>query len=283
MRRTLSLLLAVTAVAIVSASTARADDWSKTFSVSAKPHVTLSVDNGRLTIQPGAVGQVSVHVTTTGWSIPGDVQVIPSQNGNDIQVQVKQKNHWMSFSHGTVSVDVTVPAQSDLDMSTGNGRISASSISGDLRLGTGNGRIEATGLHGNLSMHTGNGGIEASGLDGSLEARTGNGGVHVSGRFDVLQAESGRGSMEASALPGSKMSSSWEVRTGVGSVTLRLPANFSADLEGSTGVGHVNVNFPVNTTSSMTGGSVHGQIGKGGPTLRVHTGVGSVNIEHSGE
>jgi Toastrack DUF4097 len=282
MRRTISLTFAVALIAVVAAGAARADEWTKTFSVTGKPHLTLSADNARLEVLPGAGGQIAVRVSTTGLSIPVDVRVIESQSGNDVKVEVKQTKHWLALSRGSVSVHVTVPAESDLNLETGNGGISLGAISGHLQVGTGNGQIDATGLHGNLALRTGNGAIDASGLDGSVEAHAGNGGVRVSGRFDVLRAESGRGEVEATALAGSKMASPWEVSSGVGSVTLRLPQNFSADLEGTTGVGHITVDFPNTTSSTLSGSSVHARLGNGGPSLRVHSGVGSLRIEGSG-
>jgi hypothetical protein len=282
MRRTIFGSFAVVLALLVSATAARADEWSKKFPVTAKPNLTLQADNAALNISTGPAGEVAVRVTTTGWKIPADVRVTGTQTGNDIRVEVRQVHHWISFSHGSVTVDVTVPSQADLDLSTGNGAVTIGAVMGTVHVSTGNGRIEANGAHGSVSLHTGNGRVEATGLDGSLATHTGNGSVHVSGRFDSLRVDSGRGHVEATVLAGSKMSGDWQIGTGVGSVTVSLPSNFSAELEGSTGVGHITVAFPLTVSGSLTGSSVRGRIGNGGPTLRVHTGVGSVHIERSG-
>ena len=281
MRRTVPGSLAFAVALLVAAPAARADQWSKTFTVSAMPHLALEADNASLSISPGADGHVAVVVTTSGWQIPKDVHVIESQTGNDINIQVKQQQHWFSFSNGSTSVAITVPSQANLDVSTGNGAVTLGAITGTLRAGTGNGRIEATGARGDVYLHTGNGRIGGSGLDGSFEARTGNGAVRVSGRFDGLQIDSGRGQVQATALSGSKMASDWRVGTGVGDVTVSLPSNFSAELSGSTGVGHVTVDFPVTVSGSLAGSSVRGRLGQGGRTLRVQTGVGSIHIERT--
>jgi len=283
MRRTLSMTFAVALVALATATAARADQWSKNYSVSGKPDLTISADNGRVQVIPGAAGQVSVRVTTTNRRIPDDVRVTASQDGNAIKVEVKQAHHFFHIESGSVEVDITVPAQVDLDLKIGNGPISIGAISGNLRAGTGNGRIEATGAHGGIYLRTGNGRITVSGLDGSLDAHTGNGSVDASGRFSALSAESGHGQVKVTVLPGSKMASAWEVRSGVGSVTVRLPAQFSAELDGSTGVGRITIDFPVTVSGELNHSSIHGRIGNGGPTLRVHTGVGSVHIERSGD
>jgi DUF4097 and DUF4098 domain-containing protein YvlB len=283
MRRTVSMTFAVALVTLMAATAARADQWSKSYSVSGKPDLTLSADNARVQVIPGAAGRVSVRVTTTGKRIPDDVRVTASQNGNAIKVEVKEAHHFFHITSGSVVVNATVPSQADLDVKTGNGRVSLGAITGNLRAGTGNGRIEVTGAHGGIYLRTGNGRITASGLDGSLDAHTGNGSVHASGRFSALSAESGHGQVEVTVLPGSKMTSGWEVRSGVGNLTVRLPAQFSAVLDGSTGVGRITVDFPVTVSGDLNRSSIHGRIGQGGQTLRVHTGVGSVHIERSSD
>ncbi len=279
MSRTFCATLGLAFALLVAAPAVHADQWSKTFRVTGVPQLTLQVDNGQVNVSRGATNEVTVSVTTTGWKIPADVRVIPSQQGNDVEVQVRQTQHWFRFSHGTTSVSVTLPATANLDLSTGNGDVTLDSLRGSLRAATGNGTIHATDLGGHLVLHTGNGGIEASGLDGSLRARTGNGGVRVSGRFDALELDSGRGQVHVTALSGSKMASDWSIGTGVGPVTVTLPADISAELSASTGVGHIAARFPVTVSGSLTGSSVRGRLGAGGPLLRIHTGVGDVNIE----
>ena len=278
MRRIILGTFAVTLALLALSTAARADEWSKQFTVTAKPHLTLDADNARLNVTTGPANAVSVHVSTTGWQIPKDVTVTETQTGNDIRVEVKQVQHWISFSHGSAAVDITVPAQADLNLSTGNGEITLDAVTGTLHVGTGNGRVTATGSHGNVYLRTGNGHIEASGIDGSLSTHTGNGSVAVAGRFDSLNVDSGRGQVQATILPGSKIASDWRVGTGVGNVTVSLPADFSAELDGSTGVGHITVDFPLTVSGSIAGSTVRGRIGKGGPTMRIHTGVGSIHI-----
>lgn len=262
-------------------ATARADQWSKTFSVTAKPHLALEADNAALRISTGPSGQVSVRVTTVEWTIPRDVRIVETQNGNDIRVQVKQVSHWFSFSHGSATVQITVPATADLDLSTGNGDVTLGAVSGAVRVSTANGRVTAHAPRGSVSLRTGNGRIEAQGVVGSLAARTSNGRISVSGRLDALQVRTGRGQIDATILPGSKPSSDWSLQAGVGNVILSLPPGFSADVNGSTGMGHVSVDFPVTVSGSIAGSSFRGRLGKGGTKLRLHTGVGDVRIQRA--
>jgi DUF4097 and DUF4098 domain-containing protein YvlB len=283
MSRTLCATLGLAIAALVAAPAAHADQWSKTFHVTGTPQLTLHVDNGRVNVTSGAANQVSVTVNTTGWKIPQGVRVIPSQQGNTIEVQVRQNQHWFSFSRGATEVAVTMPSGANLDLSTGNGDVTLSSLNGSLRAGTGNGAIHATDLRGSLALRTANGAIEASSLDGSLRAGTGNGTIRASGRFDALDVSSGRGSVDVAVLAGSKMTSSWSIGSGAGHVGVTLPANFSAELDASTGVGHISAKFPVTVSTSVVGSTVRGRLGAGGATLRVHSGVGDIAIERASQ
>jgi hypothetical protein len=46
------------------------------------------------------------------------------------------------------------------------------------------------------------------------------------------------------ALAGSRMASEWELHTGDGSITVRLPRDFAADLDAVTGDGHIRIDLP---------------------------------------
>lgn len=282
MKRRFGWVLAVTLLAGMAATAARADEWSKHFSVSGKPGLTLTVDNGAVNFVAGNSGEVTVRVVTTEQRIPADLRVTGSQSGNQITVEVRETRRFLGSSHGRIDVEVRVPSDADLNVHTGNGSVTLAPVRGQEHIETGNGRIEANGLQGNLYLHTGNGHITGSGLAGILDASTGNGSISVTGRFDALTVKSGHGEVDATALDGSRLNSPWDISSGVGAITVRLPSNVSADLDGSTGVGRITIDFPVTVSGSLTGSSVHGRIGNGGAPLRVHTGVGSVRIERAG-
>jgi hypothetical protein len=70
------------------------------------------------------------------------------------------------------------------------------------------------------------------------------------------------------------------VRTGDGSVTLRLPDGFAADLDVHTGDGHITMDFPVTIESgaSLKQNAIRGKINGGGQLLEIKTGDGNVTL-----
>src|SRR5262249_14431292 len=144
----------------------------------------------------------------------------------ELIVKIPHRPFTYSSRGRSIHVDLVVPRQLLADIRTGDGAIDVEGISGETRLRSGDGHIEA------LSM------------DGILHAESGDGHVRVRGRLDVLTLHTGDGSVEADLLPGSRMGQGWRVETGDGSVTMRLPSNFSADLDLHTGDGGISMELP---------------------------------------
>jgi DUF4097 and DUF4098 domain-containing protein YvlB len=251
-------------VAALTGGAAVADDWNKTYTVAARPELRVETDDGSVTIRPGDERRIVAHVTTSVWRIaPGEVEIRESQTGDRVELTVRIPHRPFTFSARgrSIHVELQVPRQVHSDVRTGDGNIDIEGVTGETRLRTGDGRIEA------------------ESLDGSLHAESGDGHVRVRGRLDMLTLHTGDGSIEADVLPGSKMSAGWRVETGDGSVTLRLPPNFGADLELHTGDGGISMDLP-----SLTGVSgrhdkdMTARLNGGGASLSVRTGDGSIHI-----
>ncbi len=74
------------------------------------------------------------------------------------------------------------------------------------------------------------------------------------------------------------MAGNWSLHTDDGSIELRLPRDFAADLDASTSDGSVNVDFPL-TAARIQDMSVNGKLNGGGLPLIAHTNDGSIEIE----
>ena len=243
---------------------ALAEEWSKSFPVSGHPELRVDAGDGAVVVRTWDRHEIEARVITDRWKIPADVEVIDRQTGDRVELEVRMRHHFFLLYVGQRSIQVELHVPRDLrsDIHTGDGSIRVDSLHGETRLETGDGRIDATAL------------------DGSLQARTGDGSVHVQGRFDLLDLHTGDGSIEAEIAPGSKMTSEWNVRTGDGHVTLRVPASFSAYLDVHTGDGHIQSDLPVKVSGGPMGRhELRGNLNAGGPSLIVHTNDGSVRLE----
>jgi len=75
------------------------------------------------------------------------------------------------------------------------------------------------------------------------------------------------------------MAGDWALRSGDGSVTLRLPEAFAADLEIHTSDGHIDLGFPITVTGRMGSHEIKGKINGGGGLLSMRTGDGSIHVQ----
>jgi DUF4097 and DUF4098 domain-containing protein YvlB len=142
----------------------------------------------------------------------------------------------------------------------------------------GDGHISVRNAKGDIRLATGDGHIEATGLDGRLDASSGDGRIEVDGRLDSLNLKTNDGSVDARVLRGSRMATGWNVRSGDGTVTLRLPADFRADLDAHTGDGRIRNEFEIVTSGKISRSEMRGRLNGGGPTLTARTGDGSIQI-----
>lgn len=143
----------------------------------------------------------------------------------------------------SVSFELYVPNESDMDLEANNGGISVEEVTGNIRFETLNGGVHLAGVGGDVTGHTTNGGI----------------------RVDLTGTEwTGDG---------------LDVETTNGGVKIIVPEDYSAELESGTVNGRIDVDFPV-MVQGQIGRRLNATLGDGGKTIRATTTNGGVVIQH---
>jgi hypothetical protein len=265
------------------AGAAGADDWSHRYPVKGLPDVRVKTDDGSVRVETvEGASEVEARVTTEGYRIgPGEVEVVESQAGDrvDLEVRLPKQRSWLGVGTRSVRVELRVPRRTNLDVRTGDGSVEVRPLSGRIQIATGDGGITAEGLQGEIRLHTGDGSIRASGLDGRLEAGTGDGHMRIEGRFEALALRTGDGGIDAQVARGSRLDTPWSLTSGDGGITLRLPDDLGAELDAHTGDGGIHLDSPVTVTGTITKSRVRGTLGNGGQPLRIHTGDGAIRLQ----
>jgi hypothetical protein len=262
----------------------QADEVAKTFTVAGHAHVRVQTDDGAVRVSTGDIKQVEIRVEYTGYKLDRDLQVTTSQNGDSVEVIAKTHGgSWFNFGvrHTSLRVEVHMPKDADLEVTTGDGSVEADSINGNLDVRTGDGHIMVQGAHGNIRLHTGDGHIEGRALDGRADITTGDGHVNVEGRFDGLTIRTGDGSVTARANQGSTVAAPWNIHTGDGSVDLDLPGEMQANLDASTHDGRISLGIPVTVEGTFSSTKIMGKMNGGGQAIVVRTGDGSIHLNKS--
>jgi DUF4097 and DUF4098 domain-containing protein YvlB len=211
------------------------------------PSTRISVDGGanggvafigenRRDVRIVARVQTSADDEATASAIARQIRVIT--DGGQIRSEGPSQRNHTSWS---VSYDVYVPNQANLEANTENGGISAEDVRGEMN-------FEAT-----------NGGIHLSDLGGSVRARTSNGGVVASLSGTTWQGEG------------------LDLQTTNGGATVYVPRGYNALLETGTTNGGMRIDFPITVRGSLNR-HISTQLGSGGPRVRVITTNGGVRI-----
>lgn len=260
------LALLVAAVALLAVPLARADEWSKTYTITDKPDLRAETSDANLRVDTWDKKTIEVHVTSSRYKIgEGGIKILEHQSGDNVELELRYPHHVFNIQVGSSRVDVEIhmPREGRVDLHTGDGFIELANFKGD------------------MDLESGDGHQEINSVDGKLRAKTGDGHIRASGRFDSLDLNTGDGRIEARVLQGSTMTTGWTIHTGDGSVSLQLPANFAADVDLHTSDGRIEVEMPVTVEGRMGGKDIRGKMNGGGNLLTVRTGDGSIEIEKS--
>jgi len=231
-------------------------DWSG--AIPAGSWLRIANLNGAIDVEPASGGTAEVHGEKK-WrkGDPSRVRFVVAKDGDNVTVCAlwheddscdedgyhSREHH--DDDHNDVSVKFTVKLPKGV-------RVQASSV---------NGALGITGASAEVVAHTVNGRIDASSSSGPVDAKTVNGSIHV--RMGAIPA--GTESLEYSTVNGS--------------VTLEVPASFDGDLEMDTVNGSLQSDFPVTMQGRFNPRHLRAKIGDGGPTIRLRTVNGSVELK----
>jgi hypothetical protein len=277
--------------------------FEKTLQVNGPVDLEVLTHSGDVTVRAGSSGSVFIRGKIFvgdrwfGGRREDDVHAIEQnppirQSGNSIHIDyVNYRNISVDYEI-TVPPDTTIRSRSgsgdqiiegthgNVDVQTGSGDVKLSRLNGEIRLQTGSGNIRAHDISGAVKGGTGSGDveIEESG-SGDIDLHTGSGNLSARGVQGGFHGETGSGDITAEGT----QTGTWDMRTGSGNVRVKLPQNAAFDADISTSSGTVDVGQPVEMTVQGRVGdshkSIHGKVHGGGPTLRVHTGSGDIEIQ----
>jgi putative adhesin len=294
----LGIACAALLAAAIVAPPAHAEEWTKSYSVSGRAQVRVETNDGSVNVSTSDSKQVEFLVDYEGFELNKNLHVDSRQDGDSVQLNARTMGHW-GFSWGKgrrIRIEVRMPKDADLQIDTGDGSVNTQSITGRLKIHTGDGSVRAQavsgdvdidtgdgsitleGAKGDIRLRTGDGHIDARDLDGKVDATSGDGHIKLAGRLDALNIKTGDGGIDARLQPGSKIASSWSIRTGDGSVDIVLPADLQANIDASTSDGHISLGIPVTVEGTFSNSQIHGKMNGGGQSLTIHTGDGSIRL-----
>jgi DUF4097 and DUF4098 domain-containing protein YvlB len=231
------------------------EEFHQTYALTSDGRVELDNINGAVHISTWDQNEVKVDAVKYADSKERLEQArIDIDSGTDhLSIRTKYPDHDLTFNWGShnnpasVEYTLTVPRTVRLDeIKLINGSLDVTGVTGEVHASCINGRLEAHNLSGRADLSTING--------------------HLDAKFDQLRG------------------SSLELKSVNGSVELTIPSNSKAEIEASTVSGGIDNDFGLHVNHhSFVGHDLRGELGNGGPRIRLSNVNGRIEIRHASD
>jgi len=237
-----------------------ATDKDKTFNVSKGDKLEVSVSHGNIKVSTWEKDQAYIKAINIDSD---DLAVLKiEQIGNKILVEFKGQDSDDFY------LEVSIPSQLNLDLSTGGGNISIKgNINGMVELATGGGNIDVNDVVDKLSVSTGGGNISVGNVGGETELSTGGGNISVKEVKSKIEISTGGGNISLGNIGVStaggnisvgKVSGSAELNTAGGNISLD---GASGKVEVNTAGGNLNLkNISGSIEANTAGGNIYADL-----------------------
>jgi VCBS repeat-containing protein len=280
-----SYTVTLAGLALLSGLTAKAQDadhsWSKTYTVSGKPNLSLETSDASLTVRScGDCREIRIHVEAVGRKLT-DYRLEERQSGDEVHFLLKSLPHLgphRGWNHEETSVTVEAPTQLTLQAKTADGRCGVSGLEGNLALTTADGGVTLDHVAGALRIRSADGRVTVTNANGSIDAQASDGSLNIDGSFHAVALHTSDGNVDLSLREGTRLTEPSTIRSSDGTVRVRVPAGFAADLDVHTSDGRVHSDLPITITNGDSN-KLNGKLNGGGTPLTISTSDGSVKIE----
>jgi hypothetical protein len=243
-----------------------------TGSVPTRPgeRIRLSTELGSIVVHTQDADKVDYKIHLEADASQKDAQellksfAISSRETSDGLLLKAESSGRRSSGRLWVTLELDIPKNVGLEVSTGGGNIDASEIDGRVSLSTSGGNITAGNIGGAAHLDTGGGNISAKSVAGDLGANTGGGHITIDTVQGNATLHTSGGHIRVTSIQGTA-----HLDTGGGNITLE---HSGGELTAETGGGEIEVGEAAGLVRARTGG--------GG--IRVVRVIGPTNLETSG-
>jgi hypothetical protein len=287
-------LFAGVAILALGSSALAESRIEKSLKLQPKGRFELDSDEGSVTVTGSAAAGAHIVITSDRDDIE-ELFEFQFEEGASLARVTCRRRHWGGWSRNiSLHFEVEVPAETQTEIRTGGGGVKLFGLRDGSELRTSGGSIEVSGLGGNLDAHTSGGpirlrevtgearietsggGIEVASLEGSLRAHTSGGPIHIDRVTGYVEARTSGGPVHVNFGRGNARGG--DVESSGGSIEVAVDPSVNLDIDASTSGGSVSTDLPLRVVGRISTSSLHGSLGSGGETLRLHTSGGSIHI-----
>ncbi len=223
--------------------------------------------NGSITITGADVTDCNLTATIiaramteeNAQKLAGETKIKLEPSGNRLIAKI-EKPTFMTNRSVCVNLDITVPNHTDLELTTHNGRVRITNITGCINGTTHNGGVTAEQTSGTIELHTHNGSVTCREVSGDVKLYTHNGKINAVYSKDAASV------------------CNVSMETHNGGIDFTAPPNFSAVVEASTHNGSINSDLPITVSGKINRRKLTGTISTGEGKLHLESHNGSIKI-----
>lgn len=212
-------------------------------------------------------------------SISGEVKI--SNIAGEVEASSTSGDLWIKRITGALNLETT---SGDVEVSMIEGDITVSGtssdlemfdIKGDVDISSTSGNVSAEGVVGSVQIDNTSGGLFLKRIGGNIEATTVSGSMVVEQIEGGLHLESSSGDIEVKT----KILPRYEyfVETTSGSIRFLLPDDSDTEVKLETSSGSIGCKLPL-TISTVSRNLLKGKLGQGGPSLKLITTSGDIEL-----
>ena len=227
-------------------------EWHKTYQLDASGRLEINNVNGKIEVEPSTGTTVDVRAVKKARGASPEaakaslerVTIVEDTSSSRIRIDTKMANGGgIVFNGGNATVEyhVKVPAGAEVKVTTVNGG------------------IEITGLTGRITAETTNGGVTTRDVSGQLEASTTNGGLDI----DVSRVSDGGVKLDFTN----------------GGLKMRLPRDAKATITATIANGGISAgDLPIETTGENSRRRLEGRLNGGGGRIQIDGTNGGITL-----
>ncbi|HEY0005192.1 MAG TPA: DUF4097 family beta strand repeat-containing protein [Pyrinomonadaceae bacterium] len=256
-------LSALAALLLVSAITATAQDFRKTYTPG--PGGTISIRNVSGDIKISGYDGEGIQITAYKEGRDRDmVDVEDLSGGSRVDLRARYQKCLNCSINASINFEIQVPRSSNYNfdkIQTASGNVSVENAAGRFHLSTASGDVLVQDVRGVVNASTASGQMRVKNAYGAVKASTASGDVEV----------------ELARIEGTD---NLVFSTASGDLNIKAPSDLDALVEMSTASGSIRTDFPIEVKRSeySSGSEARGRLGSGARNLHISSASGNVNL-----
>ncbi len=248
----------------------------------ASGHVRIHNTNGRTTVIGEERSDIEICIAKTARAESSEaalqlldqIRLVHGMTGDALGLDVEVPRKWNRRGHA--NLELRVPRETHIDVSVSNGKIAITALCGRVRARSSNGSVTIEDVTGDIEVATTNAKVCCSMTCGRLMARSSNGKIELDEHRGSVDASTSNGLIRVSMDEIGK--AGVQLATSNGRILLELPEDANADVDIRVDNGVIRNDRTLCKATRASNGQVRGQLGAGGPLIKLRTSNGSISL-----